>query len=136
MLKEFKLLDSNVLEFSFKAIKEPSQTNGFYSYSMSPAGDVKCTDNVAYIEIINTARIDGYSGVPPENDSDLNDMDKVFELLLSFRLVYSIPEEDKEESLLLEKNWFFDIQAKIFSKQVIQSFLSNTSYHNIAIPLQ
>ncbi len=135
MIEEIQLIDSKVMDFSFKAIKEPSHSNGFYSYSVIPAGEIKCTDSDSHVELTNQAKITGYIGEPPENEENLNDTDKVFELSLSFRFIYLIPKEEKKENLLVEKIWFFETQAKIFSKQVIQSFLSSTPYHNITVPL-
>jgi len=135
MVEEFKLLDSKVINFSFESIKEPSTAKGFYSYSISPEGGIKNTESESHIEIINKAKVVGYLGVPPEDEETLSDDDKVFELLIVFKFVYLISKEDQKEDLLVENSWFFDGQSKIYSKQVIQSFLSNTAYHNIIIGL-
>ena len=131
MIEDFKLLDSKIINFSFESLKEPSSANGFYSYSISPEGGIKTTQNETHIEILNKAKVVGYLGELPENEEMLEDDKKVFELLVLFKFVYLIPKEDQKEDLLVKYSWFFDGQSKIYSKQVIQGFLSNTEYHNI-----
>lgn len=136
MLENFKLLASDVTSFQFNIIKRPSQADGFYIYSVSPLDEVVCTENDLGIEIINEAKVIGYIGISPEDEADLNGDDKVFELYLKFRCVYSIPKKEQVENILQESRWFFEPQSRLFSKQVIQNFLSNTEYRNISVPLQ
>ena len=136
MLENIKLLASDVTSFQFNIIKKPTQSDGFYIYSVSPLDEVVCTENDLGIEIDNEAKVIGYLGISPENEADLNEDDKVFELYLKFCCVYSMPEKDQIKNFLQENRWFFEPQFRLFSKQVIQSFLSNTEYRNISIPLQ
>lgn len=135
MIEEFKLLNSKVINFNFESIKEPSNSKGFYSYSISPEGGINDTENKSHVEIINKAKVVGYLGKPPEDDAVIDDESKVFELLVAFKFVYLIPKEDRKEDLLVKYSWFFDSQSKLYSKQVIENFLSNTAYHNILIAL-
>jgi len=134
-MEAYKLLGADVIDFRFKVIKKPSQKDGFYTYSVSPSGDVRCSEDKSGIELINEAKVIGYLGESPEGDEDLEDRDKVFEIELKFRCIYSIPKDEKSENILLEKLWFFEPHARLFSKQVIQGFLANTEYNNVSIPL-